>query len=315
MPTPERADDSTPEPGPSEELGALAAGLRQHLARELDRGRRRLVAPVAPPEAGGERRPEPKAAAAETTTAVGTPAKSADSPPTSPLPAGSQAPRAAAAPAPAPSTSAGEPPTRAVARAAPDLEALRAAVAGCTACGLCQTRTQTVFADGNPRARVMFVGEAPGADEDRAGVPFVGKAGQLLSDIIAKGMGLVRAEDVYIANVLKCRPPENRDPEPEEKRLCTPFLERQIELVDPQILIPLGRHAAQLLLGSEAPMGKLRGQVHRVGGRAVVPTYHPAYLLRSPNMKAATWADIQLAMGELGLTIPERWRSRGPRPG
>ena len=181
-----------------------------------------------------------------------------------------------------------------------DLAALRAGVAGCTACGLCATRTQTVFCDGPARARVMFVGEAPGADEDLQGVPFVGRAGKLLTDIIEKGMGLSRAE-VHIANVLKCRPPENRDPSPAEKLVCTPWLDRQIELVDPEVLIPLGRHAANHVLGSDVAMGRLRGRVHQLGGRKVVPTYHPAYLLRSPGMKKECWADIQLAMGLLGL--------------
>ncbi|MBI1382786.1 MAG: uracil-DNA glycosylase [Planctomycetaceae bacterium] len=196
------------------------------------------------------------------------------------------------------------PPTAAIARGAADLGALAQAVAGCTACGLCQTRTQTVFADGGPRARVLFVGEAPGADEDREGVPFVGRAGALLSDIIAKGMGLERSRDVYIANVLKCRPPDNRDPSPEERELCAPYLWRQIELVDPAVIVPLGRHAAQVVLGTDAPIGQLRGRVHRVAHRAVVPTFHPAYLLRTPAAKRETWADIRLAMAELGLQPP-----------
>jgi DNA polymerase len=187
-----------------------------------------------------------------------------------------------------------------------DLAALRAAVAVCRACGLCETRTQTVFADGPlGRARVMFVGEAPGFHEDREGVPFVGKAGALLTDIITKGMGL-RREEVVIANVLKCRPPDNRDPRPDEKELCTPWLDRQIELVDPEVLIPLGRHAANHLLGTDLSMGRLRGRVHAVRGRKVVPTFHPAYLLRSPGEKQACWEDIQLAMGILGLRRPER---------
>lgn len=189
---------------------------------------------------------------------------------------------------------------RARAVAAADLQSLRAGVAACTSCGLCATRTQTVFADGDGRARVMFVGEAPGADEDASGVPFVGRAGKLLSDIIEKGMGLPRTQ-VYIANVLKCRPPENRDPTPAEKRVCTPWLDRQIELVNPQVLIPLGRHAANHVLGTDLPMGRLRGQVHELGGRKVVPTFHPAFLLRSPGMKKECWADIQLAMEILGL--------------
>ncbi len=197
------------------------------------------------------------------------------------------------------------PATAKQAQGAQTLEELAASVGNCTACGLCESRQQTVFSDGHPAARVMFVGEAPGADEDRTGVPFVGRAGQLLTDIVTKGMGLAR-EDVYIANILKCRPPENRDPSPEEKRLCTPFLERQIELVDPEVVIPLGRHAATHLLGLDSSMGRLRGQVHERRGRRIVATYHPAYLLRTPSAKKDTWADIQLAMRELGLKRPEK---------
>jgi DNA polymerase len=189
-----------------------------------------------------------------------------------------------------------------------DLESLRAGVAACQACGLCRTRTQTVFADGTGRARVMFVGEAPGFHEDEQGVPFVGRAGALLSDIITKGMGLAR-EEVYIANVLKCRPPDNRDPSESEKRLCTPWLDRQVELLDPGVIIPLGRHAACHLLGVQSSMGALRGRVHELGGRKVIPTYHPAYLLRSPGMKKECWKDIRLAMAELGLPIPGETRS------
>ncbi len=191
---------------------------------------------------------------------------------------------------------------RAAAAAARDWETLRAGVAACEACELCRTRTQTVFADGAGPARVMFVGEAPGFHEDAQGVPFVGKAGALLTDIIEKGMGLARSE-VVIANVLKCRPPENRDPTAVEKATCTPWLQRQIELVQPEVLIALGRHAAGHLLASDAPMGKLRGRVHRVGGRRIVATYHPAFLLRSPHMKKACWEDIQLAMNELGISV------------
>ena len=151
----------------------------------------------------------------------------------------------------------------------------------------------------------MFVGEAPGQHEDEQGVPFVGRAGQLLTDIIEKGMGLRRAE-VYIANVLKCRPPGNRDPEPLEKALCTPYLDRQIELVAPEVILPLGLHATRHLLESDGSMGRLRGRVHRRRGVAVVPTYHPAFLLRSPSMKKECWKDIQVAMGLLGLERPGR---------
>lgn len=179
-----------------------------------------------------------------------------------------------------------------------NLEELRQAVAACQACALCETRQQTVFADGSDRARVMFIGEAPGADEDAQGVPFVGRAGALLTDIITKGMKMAR-NDVYIANVLKCRPPGNRDPERSEKELCTHFLDRQIELVNPKVLIPLGKHASQHILRTDLSMGRMRGRVHVVNGRQVVPTYHPAFLLRSPHMKRECWQDIQLALAIL----------------
>lgn len=185
------------------------------------------------------------------------------------------------------------------------LEELRAAVAQCEACTLCETRTQTVFMDGKGTSGLFFVGEAPGADEDRQGVPFVGRAGQLLTDIITKGMGIPR-EDVTIANVLKCRPPENREPSPDEKATCTPWLDRQVELVDPQLLIPLGRHAAMHMLQEVASMGAMRGRVHVRNGRKIVPTFHPAYLLRSPGEKKECWKDIQVAMREIGLTPPAR---------
>ena len=189
---------------------------------------------------------------------------------------------------------------RARAAACGDLEALREAVAGCTACRLCEQRTQTVFADGTGRSGAMFIGEGPGFHEDRQGVPFVGKAGELLTDIVTKGMKLAR-EDVYIANVVKCRPPDNRDPSPDEKAICTPWLDRQIELVNPKVLIPLGRHASGHVLSSRASMGAMRDRVHELGGRKVVPTFHPAYLLRSPGQKKACWSDIRRAMAELGL--------------
>jgi DNA polymerase len=160
----------------------------------------------------------------------------------------------------------------------------------------------------------MFVGEAPGQTEDERGVPFVGAAGQLLTDIVQKGMGLSRSE-VYIANVLKCRPPGNRAPEPEEKELCTPFLDRQIELVDPEVIVTLGVHAAQHLLRSPLSIGRLRGRVHAWNGRKVVPTYHPAYLLRTPSAKKECWQDIQLAMRELGIAPPARGAADPARPG
>ncbi len=199
---------------------------------------------------------------------------------------------------------------RAQAAACPDLASLAGAVAACEACELSKTRTQTVFMDGEGTRRLMFVGEAPGADEDRLGVPFVGRAGQLLTDIITKGMGIARKE-VHIANVLKCRPPGNRDPTAAEKETCTPWLERQIELADPTVLVPLGKHASNFLLGlaPETPMGASRGKVHVRAGRTLIPTFHPAYLLRSPGEKKECWKDIQVAMGVLGIAAPESPRA------
>ncbi len=191
------------------------------------------------------------------------------------------------------------------AAASDSLAQLRARVAQCEACALHKTRTQTVFMDGDASRGVLFVGEAPGAEEDKSGVPFVGRSGQLLTDIITKGMGLERRE-VAIANVLKCRPPENRDPTPAEKLICTPWLDRQIQLIDPQVIIPLGRHSANHVLGTEdATMGSMRQRIHEKGGRKIVPTFHPSYLLRSPGEKKECWKDIQLAMGVLGLKGPK----------
>jgi len=179
--------------------------------------------------------------------------------------------------------------------AALDWEALRAAVSVCTRCALAETRTQTVFGVGNPRARWMFIGEAPGAEEDKRGEPFVGRAGQLLTAML-KAVGL-RREDVFIANVLKCRPPGNRDPRPEEAAHCRGYLERQIELVAPALVIAVGRIAAQNLLATDAPLARLRGRVHALGPRAwpLVVTYHPAYLLRSPGEKRKAWQDLLFA--------------------
>ena len=182
---------------------------------------------------------------------------------------------------------------RAVAVAAMDWPILEAAVKACTACGLRAGCTQTVFGVGDRGARWMVIGEAPGADEDRQGEPFVGRAGQLLNSMLL-AVGLKR-EQVYIANVLKCRPPDNRDPKPQEAELCRPFLERQIALVQPRLILAVGRIAAQNLLHTETPIGRLRGQVHRLEGRPLVVTYHPAYLLRSPGEKRKAWADLQLA--------------------
>lgn len=176
-----------------------------------------------------------------------------------------------------------------------DWAGLQARVAACTACAeLARRRTQTVFGVGDPQADWLFVGEAPGAEEDRRGEPFVGRAGQLLDNMLA-ALGLRRGDNVYIANILKCRPPGNRDPLPAEAAACRPFLDRQIDLIDPRVIVALGRVAAQSLLRSDAPLGRLRGGAHDYRGIPLVVTYHPAYLLRSPADKSRAWDDLLLA--------------------
>jgi uracil-DNA glycosylase family 4 len=189
------------------------------------------------------------------------------------------------------------------------LPQLATEVAGCTKCGLSTTRTQTVFARGNPAARVAFVGEAPGADEDAQGIPFVGRAGQLLDRMIG-AMGLDPARDVYVCNILKCRPPGNRRPEPEEMAACLPYLDEQLALVRPRVIVALGNTAVAGLLGTKLGITKLRGQWKLYRGILLMPTYHPSYLLRpSPQQteaKRQAWEDLQLVMKELGLELPAR---------
>lgn len=174
-----------------------------------------------------------------------------------------------------------------------DWPTLKAAVAGCTACSLHGTRTQTVFGVGNENADWLFIGEAPGADEDRQGEPFVGRAGQLLNAMLF-AMGLKR-EEVYIANVLKCRPPNNRDPQGEEVARCEPFLVHQIDLIKPKLIVAMGRFAAHSLLKTEQALSQLRGQRLSFHGTPLIVTYHPAYLLRNPIDKRKAWTDLQLA--------------------
>lgn len=181
--------------------------------------------------------------------------------------------------------------------AGPDWPALAAAVRECRLCGLCETRTQTVFGTGDLRARLMVIGEAPGAEEDRQGEPFVGRAGGLLNSML-RAAGFARGE-VYIANVLKCRPPNNRDPSAEEAERCLPYLRRQIALVAPEVILCVGRIAAQRLLGREDTLARMRGRVHAFDAVPVVVTYHPAYLLRAPAEKRKSWADLKLALGVL----------------
>ena len=176
-----------------------------------------------------------------------------------------------------------------------DWTALKARVAGCTDCKLRASCTQTVFGVGDERAQWMLVGEAPGAEEDRLGEPFVGQAGKLLDNMLA-AIDLQRGRNVYIGNVLKCRPPGNRNPEPEEVAACTPYLLRQIALIQPKLILAMGRFAAQTLLDTEATIASLRGNVHRYAGVPLVVTYHPAYLLRSLHDKAKAWADLRFAV-------------------
>jgi uracil-DNA glycosylase len=205
--------------------------------------------------------------------------------------------------------------SRAAAIARMPWEELEAGVASCTACALCKTRSNTVFGVGHRRAEWMLIGEAPGAEEDARGEPFVGQAGKLLDNMLA-AVGLTRAvqvshtapqtapHTVYIANVLKCRPPGNRNPEPAEVALCEPYLKRQVSLVEPRLIVVMGRFAAQALLGTDATIASLRGRVHevQVDGRRipVIVTYHPAYLLRNLADKAKSWADLCLATSVLG---------------
>ncbi|MCA1961802.1 MAG: uracil-DNA glycosylase [Desulfomonile sp.] len=191
------------------------------------------------------------------------------------------------------------------ARAAGGLEAIRDELGDCTRCPLSATRRTIVFGEGDPHARLMFVGEGPGADEDREGRPFVGKAGRLLTRMI-NAMGLERSE-VYIANVVKCRPPMNRNPEPHEIAACNPFLEAQIAAVSPEVIVALGRIAAMALLGTKDPIMKLRGMFHDRNGIPVMPTYHPSFLLRNEEdrkWKAEAWSDLKKVMARLGLHVP-----------
>lgn len=244
----------------------------------------RLWLPAAAPQPEPVLEPVLESATAPDARAFDAPAF--DAPPAAPVPS---------APAPVAPAAARRP----AGVATMDWAALREAVAGCTACKLCQGRRQTVFGVGNEQARWMIVGEAPGEQEDRQGEPFVGKSGQLLDNML-RSIGLTRSpgepsRQVYIANTLKCRPPGNRNPEPEELAQCEPFLIRQIELIRPRIILAMGRFAVQSLLRSHEPIGRLRGRVHRYQGVPLIVTYHPAYLLRNLEDKARAWDDLCLA--------------------
>jgi uracil-DNA glycosylase len=187
------------------------------------------------------------------------------------------------------------------------LRLIQEEIGDCTRCALHKGRNKLVFGDGDPEARLMFVGEGPGADEDAQGLPFVGRAGQLLNNMIS-AMGLKR-EQVYIANIVKCRPPQNRTPEPDEANTCSPFLFQQIDVIRPEVIVALGATAATYLLGQRQPLAGLRGRVHSWRGSKLIVTYHPAFLLRDPRQKKEAWADLQIAMRELGLKPPAKSES------
>jgi DNA polymerase len=281
------------------ELASIAAALRAYLDFQQDAGTygfpRRTAGSLS-------------SVAMPTVTAQATaaPATGAAPPPSAPPPV---PPAPAASPEPA---AAGEPGLTTTTETNPEarLVLLARTVASCTKCGLASTRTQTVFSRGNPKARLCFVGEAPGADEDAQGLPFVGRAGQLLDRMIG-AMGLSPENDVYICNILKCRPPGNRRPEPEESATCIPYLHEQLEIVRPHVLVALGNTAVAALLDTRLGITKLRGQwkLYR-GTTLLMPTYHPSYLLRpSPQQteaKRQAWEDLQLVMKELGLELPKR---------
>ena len=259
-----------------EQLALRAAYLKEMgLDYALDRGSHRAAPKGSPSVAGIPPQPPP--------------APELPPPPRTPLPP----PMAKTA---APPAREGDPAAR--------LMAIREEIGDCRRCRLCEGRSKIVFGVGTPSARLMFVGEGPGADEDRSGEPFVGRAGQLLTDIITKGMGLTRAQ-VYIANIVKCRPPDNRTPLPDEAATCLPFLEAQIAAIGPEVIVALGATACTHLLGVPVQITRFRGTWSNFRGIALMPTFHPSYLLRNPpGARRQVWEDVQQVLLRLGLPIP-----------
>lgn len=283
-----------------QELARLVGALAEHARAEVLRGEQWAVAGAVtgrgPALRAGTRGPAarggagPSGAAARPPSADVSPARAADG-----------APRADAAPPARPE--------HGVSQAA--LLAVREALGDCQRCGLHAERKQIVFGVGSAQAELMFVGEAPGRDEDLQGEPFVGKAGQLLTRMI-EAMGL-RRDEVYICNIIKCRPPNNRDPEPDEVASCEPFLRQQIEAIAPRLIVALGNFAARTLLRSELGITRLRGAFHRYQGIPLMPTFHPAYLLRNPEAKRPAWSDLQAVMAEMDrLGLPRRREGADP---
>jgi uracil-DNA glycosylase family 4 len=291
---------------PRVELASLAASLRAYLEWQKDTGATGI--PRAP------RRAAPSVAAAAPAPAVVAPAPA-------PAPAAPALPRApttleqpdwaaSSAKVPVQKVSATAAPVVVVTPAGPPraLDVIAAEVASCTKCELAKTRTNTVFSRGNPEAKLCFVGEAPGADEDEQGLPFVGRAGQLLDRMIV-AMGLDPAKDVYVCNIIKCRPPGNRKPTPEESETCIPYLHEQLAAVAPKVFVAMGNTAVAALLGTKLGITKVRGEWKLYRGRVLLmPTYHPSYLLRpsaqQPQAKREAWEDLQKVMKELGIAAP-----------
>lgn len=258
--------------------------LKRAGVTNVKKGRAPKVAEVSPEVTA------PKAAAAAKSTAV-----------KSDVTLGSK-PAAASKPAPVEAAPTMKPALKTKADRQSALDVIQNRVAGCVRCEeLCSTRTQTVFGVGNPQSKLVFLGEAPGADEDKQGEPFVGRAGQLLTKIIEACT--LRREDVYILNVLKCRPPNNRPPTPEESANCKEYLDAQLEIIRPDFICCLGSTAAKNLLNTEVPISKLRGKFQTYRGIRVMCTYHPAYLLRNPDAKKDVWADMKVLMREMGVEL------------
>ncbi len=292
-----------PREDPVEELVELARALAAHAGWQAATGAAGL------PRASDELRAEREAVTAEQPAfrerpspppVVDEPSSRVEAPPPAPF-----------APPPAPPEALVAQPESAAAQAVPDeerarrLSVLASEVAGCTRCALHETRTQTVFARGTSSSGLCFIGEGPGADEDAQGYPFVGKAGQLLDRMIA-AMGFDR-DEVYVCNIVKCRPPDNRKPSPEEMAACMPYLERQLELIQPSVIVALGATAVQGLLGTTAGITRLRGKWKLYQGKiALMPTFHPAYLLRTPRAKRDVWEDLQAVLRQMGRPIPSR---------